>query len=251
MLASRLIGRVLTAAALFVIAPSPSPAKAPANWDGLAKVPAKNVDYLYLRPGAEFRQYKAIILEPTQVAFKKNWQRDMNRSRSGLSKVSDSKLRKAIDESQEKVRSTFEKRFRETGFQIVTAPAENALKVTVGIVNVDVSAPELNSATSRTFAEQAGYGTLVIEVREFGERRASRPRGRPWNRRRSFRDDSKFGEQLGRLRTIVRRLGDNQRKRVSQARRLFASRTIGRPPPSRHPATCLFDGICGQTPSYV
>lgn len=166
MLASRLIGRVLTAAALFVIAPSPSPAKAPANWDGLAKVPAKNVDYLYLRPGAEFRQYKAIILEPTQVAFKKNWQRDMNRSRSGLSKVSDSKLRKAIDELQEKVRSTFEKRFRETGFQIVTAPAENALKVTVGIVNVDVSAPELNSATSRTFAEQAGYGTLVIEVRD-------------------------------------------------------------------------------------
>ena len=115
MLASRLIGRVLTAAALFVIAPSPSPAKAPANWDGLAKVPAKNVDYLYLRPGAEFRQYKAIILEPTQVAFKKNWQRDMNRSRSGLSKVSDSKLRKAIDKSQEKVRSTFEKKIPRDG----------------------------------------------------------------------------------------------------------------------------------------
>ncbi|HYX47505.1 MAG TPA: DUF3313 family protein, partial [Sphingomicrobium sp.] len=138
----------------------------PANWDGLAQVPAKNVDYLYLRPGADFRQYKAIILEPTQVAFRKNWQRDMNRSRSGLSKVSDSQLRSAIDQSQEKVRSTFEKRFRETGFQIVTQPADNALKVFVGIANVDVSAPEMNSARSRTYAEQAGYGTLVIEVRD-------------------------------------------------------------------------------------
>jgi hypothetical protein len=136
------------------------------EWDGLTRVQAKNVDYLYLHPGADFRQYKAIILEPTQVAFKKNWQRDMNRSRSGLSRVSDSKLRKAIDESQEKVRQTFEKRFRETGFQIVTQPAENALKVTVGVVNIAVSAPELNSAASRTFSEQAGYGTLVIEVRD-------------------------------------------------------------------------------------
>ncbi len=166
MLASRLVGRVLTAAALFVLAPSPLPAKPPANWDGLAKVPAKNVDYLYLRPGADFRQYKAIILEPTQVAFKKNWQRDMNRSRSGLSKVSDSKLRKAIDELQEKARSAFERRFRDAGFQIVTTPAEDALKVAVGIANVDVSAPEMNSAGSRTFSEQAGYGTLVIEVRD-------------------------------------------------------------------------------------
>lgn len=141
-------------------------AKAPTNWDGLAKVPAKNVDYLYLRPGADFRQYNAIMLEPTQVAFKKNWQRDMNRSRSGLSKVSDSQLRKAIDESQEKVRQTFEKRFRETGFQMVSTPSENALKVAVGIANVDVSAPEIRSGRSKTFSEQAGYGTLVIEVRD-------------------------------------------------------------------------------------
>ncbi len=167
MLRHQLFGSIIAAAVLSAFAPAQQAfAKAPANWDGLARVPAKNVDYLYLRPGADFRQYDAIILEPTQVAFRKNWQRDMNRSRSGLSRVSDSQLRKAIDESQEKVRTTFEKRFRETGFQIVTAPAENALKVTVGVANVDVSAPEMNSARSRTFSEQAGYGTLIIEVRD-------------------------------------------------------------------------------------
>lgn len=167
MLRHQLFGSIIAAAVLFAFAPAQQAfAKPPANWDGLARVPAKNVDYLYLRPGADFRQYDAIILEPTQVAFRKNWQRDMNRSRSGLSRVSDSQLRKAIDESQEKVRTTFEKRFRETGFQLVTAPAENALKVTVGVANVDVSAPEMNSARSRTFSEQAGYGTLIIEVRD-------------------------------------------------------------------------------------
>lgn len=139
----------------------------PANWDGLTQVPAKNVDYLYLRPGADFRDYKAIILDPPEVAFRKNWQKEMNRSRKGLSRVSDSDLRHAIDEAQGKVRTSFEKKFKETGFQIVSAPADNALRVFVGIANVDVTAPEADSAgRSRTYAEQAGHGTLVIEVRD-------------------------------------------------------------------------------------
>lgn len=167
MIRYRLLSIYVLSAALAAGVPAHgASAKPPANWDGLTKVAAKNVDYLYLRPGADFRQYNAIILDPTEVAFRKNWQRDMNRSRSGLSKVSDSQLRKAIDESQEKVRGTFEKRFRETGFQIVNTPAENALRVTVGVVNVDVSAPEIYSGRSKTFSEQAGYGTLVIEVRD-------------------------------------------------------------------------------------
>lgn len=167
MIRYRLSSKYLVAAALFALVPTyDAGAKPPATWDGLVQVPAKSVDYLYLRPGADFRPYSAVILEPTQVAFRKNWQRDMNRSRSGLSKVSDSQLRKAIDESQEKVRQTFEKRFKDTGFQIVTTPAENAVKVFVGIANVDVSAPEMNSARNKTFSEQAGYGTLVIEVRD-------------------------------------------------------------------------------------
>lgn len=139
----------------------------PTNWDGLAQVPAKNVDYLYLRPGADFSDYKAIILDPPEVSFRKNWQSEMNRSRKGLSRVSDSDLRHAIDEAQAKVRTSFEKKFRDTGFQIVSAPADNALRVFVGIANVDVTAPEVDSpGRSRTYAEQAGHGTLVIEVRD-------------------------------------------------------------------------------------
>jgi hypothetical protein len=141
-------------------------AKPPANWDGLVQVPAKNVDLLYLRPGADFRPYRAIILDAPEVAFRQNWQSDMNRSRRG-SRVSDSDLRHAIDEAQGKVRSRFEKRFTDTGFQIVSSPAENALRVFVGIANVDVTAPEVDSpGRSRIYSEQAGHGTLVIEVRD-------------------------------------------------------------------------------------
>lgn len=159
---------LLAVAALMTFSSAGAAAAAPpTNWDGLAQVPAKNVDYLYLRPGADFSSYKAIILDPPEVSFRKNWQSEMNRSRRGLSRVSDSDLRHAIDEAQGKVRSSFEKKFSATGFQIVSAPAENALRVFVGIANIDVTAPEIDSpGRSRTYAEQAGHGTLVIEVRD-------------------------------------------------------------------------------------
>ena len=145
----------------------PASAKPPTNWDGLAQVKAKNVDLLYLRPGANFKGYKAIVLDPTEVAFKKDWHKDMNRSRRGAGRYSEADVRRTIDEAQGKLRSIFEKRFREMGFDIVPSPAENAMRVFVGVANVDVTAPEVKShGINRTYAEQAGQATLVVEVRD-------------------------------------------------------------------------------------
>lgn len=150
-----------------IAAAQPASASPPANWDGLVQVRAKNVDLLYLRPGSDFRSYKAIILDPTEIAFDKNWKKDMNRSRPGLSRISDADVRGAIDEAQGKLRAIFEKRFSETGFPIVSAPAENALRVFVGVANVQVDAPDVTSAgRSRVYSRQAGRATLVIEVRD-------------------------------------------------------------------------------------
>lgn len=145
----------------------PAVAKPPVNWDGLAQVPARQVDFLYLRPGADFRPYRAIVLDPTQVAFRKNWQRDINQSRRGASRVTDADVRRAIDEAQDKLRSAFERRFRETGFQIVEGPAENALRVFVGVSDVDVAAPDIRApGRSRVYSRQANRATLVVEVRD-------------------------------------------------------------------------------------
>jgi hypothetical protein len=158
---------LVAASALIAFSNGPAGAKPPTNWDGLVQVPAKSVDYLYLRPGADFRQYTSLILDPTQVAFRKNWQKDINRDRRGSPQISDSDVRQAIDEAQGKLGSAFGKRFGETGFPIVTAPAANALRVFVGIANVDVTSPDLNSSTrGRVYSEQAGYATLVVEVRD-------------------------------------------------------------------------------------
>lgn len=161
-LCNRLLG-ALGGAALFLSVGAA--AKPPTSWDGLAQVPAKGVDLLYLKPGADFRPYRAVILDPTQVAFRKNWQQEMNRSRR-TDRITDSQVRRAIDEAQGKLKAIFEKRLRETGHEIVSAPAENALRLFVGVANVDVTAPEIRTSRSRTYSDQAGQATLVIEVRD-------------------------------------------------------------------------------------
>lgn len=107
------------------------------------------------------------MLDPTEVAFRKNWAKEINQSRRGVSRISDADVRRAIGEAQGKLKSIFEKRFSETGLRLVSAPEEKALRVFVGVANVDVTAPEINAAgRNRSYSEGGGQATLVIEVKD-------------------------------------------------------------------------------------
>ncbi len=43
------------------------------NWDGLVQVKPKRVDAAFLLPGADFRNYKKIMMDPVEVAMEKDW----------------------------------------------------------------------------------------------------------------------------------------------------------------------------------
>ncbi len=51
-------------------------------WDGLVEVKPKRLDAAYLMPGADFRPYTKLMIDPVEVAFRKNWMRDVNDSAS-------------------------------------------------------------------------------------------------------------------------------------------------------------------------
>ena len=51
--------------------------------EGLKRVPnPKDLAIVYAEPGADLSQYDRVYLVEPYVAFKKNWQRDQNRSHS-------------------------------------------------------------------------------------------------------------------------------------------------------------------------
>jgi hypothetical protein len=140
----------------------------PDNWDGLVRVKPKKMDAAYVAPGADFRAYSKVMLDPAEVAFKKNWRRDVNDASVGISKdVSEEHAQKILAAAREGLDEIFKESFEKAGIQVVTTPGEDVLRLSPGIGDLYVTAPDTMSAgRSRTYTTEAGEATLVLEVRD-------------------------------------------------------------------------------------
>lgn len=154
---------ILAAAAVPVAA-----AKPPTTWDGLIQVKSKRLDLVYLQPGADFRAYSKVLIEPTEVAFAKNWQRDYNRSSRALSsRISDAEVQRTISEAVKSADAIFANAWTKGGYAVVDAPGPDVMRVKTGVVNVYVNAPDQPTAgRSYSFAPEAGQATLFVEARD-------------------------------------------------------------------------------------
>ncbi len=153
---------------LFVAATLPVfAASAPDIWDGLVKVKSKKVNLVYLLPDADFRSYTKVMLDPTSVAFRKNWKRDHSESMELSNNVSDRDVRRILDDAQKGFQKLFADAYARAGYQVVDAPDADVLRLSTAIINLDVAAPDVMSAgRSRSYSRDAGQATLVIEARD-------------------------------------------------------------------------------------
>lgn len=143
-----------------------SGAKLPDTWDGLYKVDSSKMEGVYLLPQADFRTYTKVMLDPTQIAFRKNWQRDQS-DRNMANRISDLDARRILDTARDGFQDIFRKAYEKAGFQVVTAPAADVLRISTAVVNLDVEAPDTMSAgITRTYSRSAGGATLAVEARD-------------------------------------------------------------------------------------
>ena len=142
--------------------------QAPATWDGLVLVKSKRFDRVYLAPDADFTPYTKIMLDPTEVAFRKNWLRDYNRSSLSIDRrLTEDDAQKAMDLVKTGFAKSFVDAFQKAGYQIVQTPGPDVLRLRTAVVNLDISAPDIMRAgRSRSFASEAGQATVVIEARD-------------------------------------------------------------------------------------
>jgi hypothetical protein len=161
LLVAAIAGMVLTSS----VANSAAP---PDSWDGLVKVKSKRLDLAYLQPGADFRGYTKVMLDPTEVAFEKNWQRDYNSSSRDLSaRVSDRDVQQALVKGVAASNDIFAEAWSKGGYQVVTEPGPDVLRIKTGVVNITVNAPDLRtSSRGVTLAPEAGHATFFIEARD-------------------------------------------------------------------------------------
>jgi hypothetical protein len=142
--------------------------EAPASWDGLVEVKPKKMDLVYLLPGADFRPYTKVMVDPTEVAFRKDWLKDMNRPGVSLSRrVTDEDAAKILEAARSNFDDIFQEALTKAGYAVVATPGPDVLRVSTGVLNLYVNAPDTMSADrSRTYTANAGEATLVIEVRD-------------------------------------------------------------------------------------
>jgi len=131
--------------------------------EGLQLIEDTNLALVYAEPGIDFVQYSKIYLDDPYIAFKKNWQRGQNRYDTG--RISADDMTKIKSELSSMFMDVFSTTLEDGGYELVSEPGEDVLRIKPAIINLDIVAPANNSpGISRTYAESAGEMTLYMEL---------------------------------------------------------------------------------------
>ncbi|HEX5008707.1 MAG TPA: DUF3313 family protein [Hyphomonadaceae bacterium] len=142
--------------------------KAPTEWDGLQKVAAKKFDLAYLLPGADFKAYTKVMLDPAEAAFRKNWQKDYNSSNRSLDmRISDDEAREMLTAVRTAFDEILAQTYRDNGYEVVTTPGPDVMRLKTAVFNIDVDAPDqMTASRTRVYSSEAGRASLMVEVRD-------------------------------------------------------------------------------------
>lgn len=143
-------------------------ADAPGSWEGLVEVRAKRMDAAYVRPGADFRPYTKVMIDPAEVAFQKDWMTNVNRSGRSLSnEVTDQDAGRIAAAARSNFGDVFTEAFRTGGYDVVTAAGPDVLRLAPAIVDLYINAPDTGAAVAtRSYTMESGEATLVVEARD-------------------------------------------------------------------------------------
>jgi Protein of unknown function (DUF3313) len=162
------VGGVCTVLAQVPATQAPQNRRAAASaWseEGLSKVAVKGLDVVYAKPGATLAGYAKVMLAPISVAFRRDWQKQSAPGSRTPIKASDSQRIK--DSLSALVREEVVRQLNDGGYHLVDAPGDDVLDVEMSIIDLDVAAPDIQSAGRvETFAVSAGEMTLVAALRD-------------------------------------------------------------------------------------
>jgi hypothetical protein len=136
--------------------------------EGLVLVKSKMLDKAWLLPGADFRPYRKVLLKEAEVAFQKNWLRNINSNRElGATKVTEADAAKIVQEARTGFNQVWAESFKSSGFEVVQVPGEDVLQVRPAVINLYLNAPAAaTTGATRSYTVEAGEATLLLEVRD-------------------------------------------------------------------------------------
>lgn len=133
------------------------------GWDGLVEIDSSNVAAAFIDPLADFGAFQRVSILQPHVAFRSNWKRDQNRSRSRNVRASD--VERIKGDVADLFLDVFTERLEAAGFDVVNYADEDVLILRPAIVDLDITAPDVRSqGRSRIYTANSGAATLFIEL---------------------------------------------------------------------------------------
>jgi len=149
----------LTSASLFA---KDEPAQV--SLDGLELVEKDSRGEIYADPMVEWDVYTQVLLDPASVSFRRNWQRDQNNAQPFKVRTSD--MENIKSDLSALFNEVFTKELTEKGgYDMAAGSAENVMRITPRIVDLDVYAPDTPTpGIQKAYTRSAGRMTLKLEI---------------------------------------------------------------------------------------
>ena len=136
---------------------------APETFDGLVEIEGARVYSAFIDPSADFSVFRRVAILDPKVAFRSNWQRDVNRSRSRNVRASDVERIKA--DVAQIFKDVFTEELEAAGYEIANYTGEDVLLLRPAIIDLDIVAPDVRrGGRARTYTAATGAATLVLEM---------------------------------------------------------------------------------------
>ena len=159
---------VLSTMALGAALATPSQAATPAaTYEGLVAVQSRNLDEFYLRPQADLATYRKIVIDPVQVAFRKDWNKESVDLHGVTRRLRQDDVQRIADDTASRMQSAVAEAFTARGYEIAAASGPGVLRLSPSITDLYVNAAEdLSPGTTKSFTKDAGEATLLLEARD-------------------------------------------------------------------------------------
>jgi len=158
----------ITALVVGLLPCAPAPARenpAPATIDGLQLIPDTRLGLVYADPEADLAVYNSLLLIDAQVAFRKNWRRDINQNLPFQVTAGD--MQNIKSEVSTLFREIFTQELESAGFTLVTEQSPDTMIIRPAILDLNVNSPDTpRGGTTRNVTQSAGDMTLYLELRD-------------------------------------------------------------------------------------
>jgi len=133
--------------------------------DGLHLVKDRKVYAAYAKPGTDLSVYDKVMLVGCYVDFVKDWQKDYNMDVIGLDgRVTDKDAETIKTRLADEFAKVFTEVLTKKGYPVVTQSGPDVLLLRPALINVDVTAPDLNTVVMQgSLVSSAGGMTLYME----------------------------------------------------------------------------------------